>query len=115
MRKHRLDPHIEEITELLAQGQPYRVIEDFLFDKYEINASESELSNFCCKRGLRNLIQSGRHSNPVCSDCENYMEIGTRFRKKNRIRVCKACLEEIGCNVPTSPEFCPKRKGGDTN
>ena len=112
MRKHRLEPHIEEIKDFLAKGEPYRVIEDFLWEKYEINASESELSTFCRKRGLRNLIQSGRHSNPVCNTCENYIEIGSKFRKCNKIRVCKACLEEIGRNVPTSPEFCPKRRKG---
>ncbi len=112
-RKHRFEPYKEEIADLLGQGKTFREVEDYLYAEHGINAPQSELSLWCGRNGIRNLIESGRHNNPSCIGCENYLEIGSKFRKRGNVRVCKACLEEIHYNVPTSPEWCPKRKGGD--
>lgn len=107
-RQHRFEPYKDDIAELLGQGKTYSEIEEWLYDK-GINSSEAELCIWCQRNGIKNLIQSGRHSDsvPNCRTCHNYMEIGVKHvQHKSNIRVCKGCLEAIPKNVQTSPEWC---------
>lgn len=114
MRKHRFEPHKQEIANWLAEGRTFKEIENLLFMEYEILTSESELCIYAKKHSLRNLIENGRHSSeiPKCKGCENYFEVGVKHLRnghKNNIRVCKACLEAIPNNVEYSPIWCSKR------
>lgn len=111
-RPHRFDAHAQEIADLLAEGKTYIAVEDYLFDKYGLNAPASELCVWCKAKGIRHLVTDGRHKDkvPHCANCENYVEIGTKhIYKKTPIRVCKACLECIPNNVISSPIWCSKR------
>ena len=112
-RKHRCEPHINEIADLLRDGKTYRQVGEYLFEKYQIDVSESELSVFSRNHGIKNLIQHGRHNNPVCAECPDYIEIGAKHLlssgRKSNIRVCKAVLEAIPNNVHSSPEWCKRR------
>ena len=116
-RKHRCDPFKEEIKEELAKGKTLNAICDYLSINHDIYIEHSELCVYIKNRGLRTQITRGYHNDkaPHCKGCKNYIEVKTNYiqDRNTNVRVCKALLEVIPQGTQTSPEFCPKRKGGD--
>lgn len=109
MKKSRLEPFKEKIKEMLSEGATYIEIVDYLYYNENIDTCEGAICNFVRKNHLRDVVADER---PVCTKCENYIEIGTKYiqDRHTNVRVCKACLEVIPQTTSVSPRFCPKRK-----
>lgn len=109
MRKSKLEPFKERIIELLSEGNTYNQIVDHLYYEHDIDTTESAVCTFVNNNHLRDSIQIKK---PVCTQCENYIEIGTKYiqTRSSNVRVCKACLEVIPQAAYISPTFCPRRK-----
>ena len=111
----KLTPYEGEIADRLEEGYSYREIAEYLYFKYDLKVSRSAIHYYAKANYLTNIVNDV----PVCRECPNYVEVGTKhIRNKDRksnVKVCKACLEVIPNRIKKSPEWCPKRKGGDTN
>lgn len=112
-KKSKLEPHVPLISKLLSEGHNYAYIQEILYEKYELEVSESWISAFCKSRHLENKIQSGRHNNPICDECDKCLKF-VKAKGIGELRVCADANRQIEYLVKTSPEWCKKRfeKGG---
>lgn len=109
--EEKLKPYEGDIADRLETGWTLRQIVDWLQEQ-GVKTSVPSLSIYMKNNYLTSTVEKGRRDVPVCAQCANYREVGTKYIRHDRktpVRVCMACLEVIPNRVAKSPEWCSKR------
>lgn len=103
-------PYKEKIINLLDEGYTIKCIFRMLFPVQDSGYNYSTFLQYVNRNGLRYVTENaGYEKLPVCSECENCMDVKRYENGMKNISVCYIEKREIRPYSIASPRWCPNR------